>query len=55
MMFTTNGGPLDEYFAEIPSLELPKHMQRLQKISRFCRYEYPPPNSTKTVHPSVLS
>jgi hypothetical protein len=45
MMFTTNGGGLDEYFAEISSLELPKDMERLQEISRFYRYEYLAPNS----------
>jgi quercetin dioxygenase-like cupin family protein len=55
MMFTTNGGGLDEYFAEISSLELPKDMKRLQEISRIYRYEYLSPNSTKTVAPSVLS
>jgi quercetin dioxygenase-like cupin family protein len=40
MMFTTNGGGLDEYFAEISPLELPRDMERLQEISRFYRYEY---------------
>jgi mannose-6-phosphate isomerase-like protein (cupin superfamily) len=40
MMFMTNGGGLDEYFAEIASLELPKDMERLKEISRFYRYEY---------------
>ena len=43
MMFTTNGGGLDEYFAEISSLRLPDDMERLQEISRFYRYEYVPP------------
>ena len=48
-------GAKDEYFAEISSLELPKDMERLQEISRFYRYEYLSPNSTKTVLPSALS
>jgi quercetin dioxygenase-like cupin family protein len=42
MMFTTNSGGLDEYFAEISSLRLPDDMERLQEISRFYRYEYLP-------------
>ena len=45
MMFTTNGGGLDEYFAAISSFELPKDMARLQEISRSYRYEYLPPKS----------
>lgn len=45
MMFTTNGAGLDEYFAAISSLELPKDMARLQEISRFYRYEYLSPKS----------
>ena len=42
IMFTTNGGGLDEYFAEISSLRLPDDMNRLVEISRFYRYEYLP-------------
>ena len=42
MMFTTNGGGLDEYFAAISSLRLPEDMERLQEISKFYRYEYLP-------------
>jgi quercetin dioxygenase-like cupin family protein len=45
MMFTTNGGGLDEYFAEISPLQLPQDMGRLQEISRFYRYEYLAPKS----------
>ena len=44
MMFTTTGGGLDEYFAEISSLRLPDDMERLQEVSRFYRYEYLPPS-----------
>ena len=44
-MFTTNGGGLDEYFAEISSLQRPRDMSRLQEISRFYRYEYLAPKS----------
>jgi hypothetical protein len=43
-MFTTTGGGLDEYFAEISSLRLPDGMERLQEVSRFYRYEYLPPS-----------
>lgn len=43
MMFTTNGGGLDEYFIEISTLRLPDDKERLQEISRFYRYEYLPP------------
>ena len=39
MMFTTNGGGLDEYFAAISSLRLPEDMECFQEISKFCRYE----------------
>ena len=45
MIFTTNGSGLDEYFAEISSLDLPKDMERLQEVSRFYRYEYLPSSS----------
>ena len=43
MMFTTNGGGLDEYFAGISSLRLPDDMERLREISMSYRYEYLPP------------
>ena len=33
MMFTTNGGGLDEYFAAISSLRLPEDMECFQEIS----------------------
>jgi hypothetical protein len=49
MMFTTNGGGLDEYFAEISSLRLPGDMERLQEISRFYRCEYLPPRKMTTL------
>ena len=39
MMFTANGGGLDEYFAAISSLRLPEDMECFQEISKFCRYE----------------
>ena len=39
---TTNAGGLDEYFAAISSLRLPEDMERLQEISKFCRYKYLP-------------
>jgi quercetin dioxygenase-like cupin family protein len=45
MMFTTNGGGLDDYFAEIAPLQLPRDMDRLQEISRFYRYEYLQPGN----------
>ena len=48
MMFTTNGGGLDEYFAKISSLKPPKDIERLQEISRFYRYEYLSPHPTDT-------
>jgi hypothetical protein len=44
MMFTTNGGGLNEYFAGISSLPLPQDVDRLREISRFYSYEYRPPN-----------
>jgi uncharacterized cupin superfamily protein len=40
LMFMTNGGGLDEYFAEISPLRLPEDRDRLNEISRFYRYEY---------------
>jgi quercetin dioxygenase-like cupin family protein len=40
LMFMTNGGGLDEYFAEISPLRLPEDKERLNEISRFYRYEY---------------
>jgi mannose-6-phosphate isomerase-like protein (cupin superfamily) len=42
LLFMTNGGGLDEYFAEISRLKLPQDMERLNEISRFYRYEYLP-------------
>jgi quercetin dioxygenase-like cupin family protein len=54
MMFTTNGGGLDEYFAEISSLVLPKDMERLQEISRFYRYEYLSPSSRPDEKPGEI-
>ncbi len=42
MMFTTNGGRLDEYFAAISTLRLPQDKECLQEISKFYRYEYLP-------------
>jgi mannose-6-phosphate isomerase-like protein (cupin superfamily) len=40
LVFMTNGGGLDDYFAEISTLRLPEDMERLNEISRFYRYEY---------------
>jgi quercetin dioxygenase-like cupin family protein len=40
LVFMTNGGGLDEYFAAISPLRLPEDMERLNEISRFYRYEY---------------
>ena len=45
MMFTTNGGGLDEYFAEISSLRLPDDLERLLEISKHYRYEYLSPSN----------
>ncbi len=42
MMIVTNGGGLDEYFAAISLLELPRDMETFQTISRHYRYEYMP-------------
>ena len=40
MMFMTNGAGLDEYFAEISRLQLPKDMDQLLEISKSFQYEY---------------
>ena len=42
MMIMTNGGGLDEYFAAISSLELPRDVEEFQTISRHYHYEYLP-------------
>jgi hypothetical protein len=45
MLFVTNGGGLDEYFAQISSLRLPDDLHRLLEISKVYRYEYLPPSN----------
>lgn len=42
IMFITNGGGLDEYFAEIAPLHMPEDEERLKEISRHYRYEFVP-------------
>ena len=42
MMFVTNAGGLDEYFALISPLELPRDFGRLTEISRHCGYVFLP-------------
>ncbi len=42
MMFYTNAGGLDEYFALISPLNLPKDMDRLMKISSHYGYVFLP-------------
>ena len=44
MMFITNAGGLDEYFAEISPLILPKDMDRLTEISKHFGYVFMAPN-----------
>jgi quercetin dioxygenase-like cupin family protein len=45
MLFVTNGGGLDEYFAQISALRLPGDLERLLEISKHYRYEYLPPSN----------
>jgi mannose-6-phosphate isomerase-like protein (cupin superfamily) len=42
MMFITNGGGLDEYFAEISSLRVPEDEERLNEINRHYQIEIMP-------------
>ena len=51
MLFVTNGGGLDEYFAEISTLRLPEDLERLLEISKFSRYEYLPPSNDDSASP----
>lgn len=43
MMLMTNGGGIDEYFANISQLRLPQDQGRLAEISAFYGYYYLPP------------
>lgn len=43
LMFTTNAGGLDEYFAEISSLALPQDLDRLIEISKHYGYHFMAP------------
>lgn len=44
MMFTTNGGGIDEYFRAISTLRLPEDIEKLDEISRHYGYEFLPPS-----------
>ncbi len=52
ILFTTNGGGLDEYFAEISSLVLPRDIERLQEISKYYNYEYKAPKPVTMIDSS---
>lgn len=43
MMLMTNGGGIDEYFANISELRLPQDKERLAEISSYYGYYYLPP------------
>lgn len=45
LMFVTNAGGLDEYFALISPLELPRDFERLMEISKHYGYVFLPPQS----------
>jgi hypothetical protein len=40
MMLMTNGGGIDEYFANISKLRPPQDMERLAEISSYYGYYY---------------
>jgi len=42
-MLMTNGGGIDEYFANISELRLPQDQQGLAEISSYYGYYYLPP------------
>lgn len=44
IMFVTNAGGLDEYFAAISTLELPQDLEQLTVISRHYGYVFLPPS-----------
>lgn len=43
MMLMTNGGGIDEYFADISQLRLPQDYEHLAEISSYYGYYYLPP------------
>ncbi len=47
ILFMTNAGGLDEYFAEITSLKLPQDMDRLTEVSKHYGIYFLPPDESR--------